>query len=71
MRITRRQLGGLLAAAPAAARRSVRVAGQPQASGAPGQSPQAAADDLRKSAGAVRRLAIPAETEPAFSFRVE
>ena len=70
MRITRRQLAGLVAALPAAAQRPSRSS-QPQPTGGPGQSLQALAPDLRKSAGAVRQLAIPAETEPALSFRAE
>jgi hypothetical protein len=64
MRLTRRELAGLVAAAPVAAR---RLAAEPQASPAP----QSVAEDLRKNVAAVRKLAVPAATEPAFSFRAE
>jgi len=64
MRLTRRELAGLVAAAPVAAR---RLAAEPQAPPAP----QSAAENLRQNVAAVRKLAVPAATEPAFSFRAQ
>jgi hypothetical protein len=76
MRITRRQLAqagswivarGLLIPSGSAglAANPQATSHGPQAS----QPSQSAADDLRKSAAAVRKLSVPADTEPAFSFR--
>jgi len=70
MRLTRRELAGLVAAAPMAARRLAQA--KPQAAPAPDSAPpapQSAAEDLHKNVAAVRKLAVPAATEPAFSFR--
>jgi len=71
MRLTRRELAGLVAAAPLAARRLARA--KPQAAAPDSAAPpaQSAAEDLHKSVAAVRKLAVPAATEPAFSFRVQ
>ncbi len=72
MRLTRRELAGLVAAAPMAARRL--APSRPQATTAPDSaaSPaQSAAEDLRRNVAAVRKLALPAATEPAFAFRAE
>ena len=72
MRLTRRELAGLVAAAPMAARRLAPA--NPQAAAAPDSaaSPaQSAAQDLRQNVAAVRKLAVPAATEPAFSFRAQ
>jgi hypothetical protein len=66
MRMTRRELAGLVAAAPAAARRLATPAHE-----SPAPPAQSAAEDLRKNAAAVRKLAVPAQTEPAFSFRAQ
>ena len=71
MRITRRQLAGLVAALPAAAARRTPDGQQAAPSASPAQSAQSAAEDLRQNIAAIRKLAIPAETEPAFSFRVQ
>lgn len=83
MRITRRQLAGLVAAVPAAARglaadpaagRRRAAAATPQAAAGPdfaAQPATSAADDLRKNAATIRKLAVPAQTEPAFSFRAQ
>jgi hypothetical protein len=62
--MTRRELAGLVAAAPAAARRLASA--KPQATPAP-DSPASPA----QSAAAVRKLTVPAQTEPAFSFRAQ
>jgi hypothetical protein len=73
MRMTRRQLAGLVAAAPAAARQ-LAAAAKPQTAAAPdsqGQPAPSAAEALRRNAAVVRKLAVPAETEPAFSFRAQ
>ncbi len=67
MKITRRQLAGLVAAVPAmAAKRPVAAASESQSPPAP-----ARADGLSHATAAVRKLAVPAQTEPAFSFRVQ
>jgi len=65
MRLTRRELAALVAATPMAARRL--AAAEPQAS----PPPQSAAQNLHKNVAAVRKLAVPAATEPAFSFRAQ
>jgi len=62
MRVTRRQLAGLVAAAAAA---------KPQTAAAPDSPAPSAAEDLRQNAAVVRKLAVPARTEPAFSFRAQ
>jgi len=69
MRLTRRELAGLVAAAPMAARRLAQA--KPQAAPAPDSAPPApqSAAELHKNVAAVRKLAVPAATEPAFSFR--
>ncbi len=66
MKMTRRQLAGLVAAAPVAARRLAAAGADSQTEPA-----QAAADELRQSSAVVRKLAIPAGAEPAFSFRAQ
>jgi hypothetical protein len=69
MKITRRQLAALVAAAPGAAR---VAAARPQAA-APQSTdrPEPPSEQLRRNVAAVRALAVPAATEPAFSFRAE
>ncbi len=66
MRLTRRELAALMAAAPAAVRTP-----EPQQPAAPAaaETAQSAADDLRKSVAAIRKLSVATEYEPAFSFR--
>ena len=72
MRLTRRELAGLVAVAPMAARRLAPVTPQAAIAPDPAASPaQAAAQDLHKNVAAVRKLSVPAATEPAFSFRAE
>jgi hypothetical protein len=72
MRLTRRELAGLVAAAPMAARRLAPAKPQATAAPDPAASPaQSAAEDLHKNVAAVRKLAVPAATEPAFSFRAQ
>ena len=72
MRLTRRELAGLVAAAPMAARRLAPAKPQAAAAPAPAASPaQTAAEELHRNVAAVRTLAVPAATEPAFSFRAE
>jgi hypothetical protein len=43
------------------------AAAEPQAS----PPPQSAAEELHKNVAAVRKLSVPAATEPAFSFRAQ
>jgi hypothetical protein len=67
MKITLRQLAGLVAAVPAmAAKRPVATVPESPPPPAP-----ARADGLSHATAAVRKLAVPAQTEPAFSFRAQ
>jgi hypothetical protein len=63
MRVTRRELAGLLASAPLAAQ-------------APAPQPQSAAEELKAASDRVRRntatlskFPVPVATEPAFTFK--
>jgi hypothetical protein len=74
MTITRRRLAGLLAGTPVVLRQSAGAPPPQTSRGAadsPGQLSQAGAASLRKSTATIRKLDIPAATEPAFSFRAQ
>lgn len=66
MKLTRRELAGMIAAVPVAARQAPGGAAE-----APEQLLKAAAEDNRKSAAAIGKLALSVETEPAFVFKAQ
>jgi hypothetical protein len=71
MKLTRRELAGIVAGTPAAA----RGAGSVLTSQAPGDAPvspeQSAIEDARKAVAGVRKFKVPIEAEPAFTFRAQ
>jgi hypothetical protein len=70
MRVTRRDLARLLAAAAVASQTA--PAQTPQASRPPESAAEllrSARDEIQKSAAAIHKLQVPFATEPAFSFR--
>lgn len=72
MKLTRRQLTALLAVAPAAGRIARAGTQAPAATAdSPEQLLEAQRKDAREGAAAVRKVKVPLDTEPAFSFRVQ
>lgn len=71
MKLTRRELAGIVAAMPAA----VRGAGSVLPSQAPGDAPEqlhkSAVEDARKAVAEIRKFKVPIEAEPAFTFRAQ
>jgi len=67
MKVTRRELAGMILAAPMAAGQAPGAA----AAEPPDQLLKAAAEDNRKSAAAISKLELPVETEPAFAFKAQ
>ena len=69
MKLTRRELAGIVAAGTAAGRTA------PEARGSDPESPvkpeQSAVESLKKTSAEIRKLKVPIETEPAFAFRAQ
>ncbi len=72
MKLTRRELAGIVAATPAAVRGAASAL-PPQAPGDAPESPEqlrkSAVEDARKAAAEIRKFKVPIEAEPAFTFR--
>ena len=68
MRLSRRQWVGVAAAGAA-----VRAAAQAPAAApdTPGEMERAALDSVRKTSARIRKIKLPIDTEPAFSFRAQ
>jgi len=71
MKLTRRQLTGLLAVAPAAGRLARAGTQAPAAVESPEQLLEAQRKDAREGVAAIRKVQLPIDTEPAFSFRAQ
>ena len=67
MKLTRRELAGMIVAVPLAAGQAPGAA----AAESPEQLLNAAAEDNRKSAAAISKPELPVETEPAFAFKAQ
>jgi hypothetical protein len=65
MRLTRRELAGMVAVGAAAAQ------APGNAPESPAQLAQSALADVRKTAAEIRKLKVPIDTEPAFSFKAQ
>ncbi len=66
MKLTRRELAGIVAAIPVAATSTAA----PQSSGdSPEQVKQSATEAVGKNVAAIRKLKVPATVEPAFAFK--
>jgi hypothetical protein len=61
MKLTRRELAGIAAALPAVA----------QTPGPPKSVAEQAAADVHENVAEIRKIKLPLDTEPAFSFRAQ
>ncbi len=69
MKLTRRELAGVVAGGSAVARAAVQASSA--ASETPAQLAQSALEEARKTAAEIRKIKLPIDTEPAFAFRTQ
>jgi hypothetical protein len=69
MKISRRELAGLVAAGGTALRAGRQTPGS--AAESPAQLAQSVLEDVRKTAAEIRKFKVPTATEPAFAFKAQ
>ncbi len=69
MKLTRRELAGVVAAGTVVARAAAQASSE--AAETPEQLAQSALQEARKTAAEIRKVKLPLDTEPAFGFRAQ